>query len=199
MRPAVPASVRWPPSATWPGASVCSWHGADDGGDTACGRPRCGGTRRRGTGRGLGGRRTDRHRLRAGRRPLPPRGGGAPVRPQAAPGRCGPPRAGGRPRSGRGTGQAAGDRGAGPGRALLAGPPDPGRPSAPATTAEQVAQAFAGAGQPVVILDGGVCDGVPSTVVECRGPTSRCLREGAVAWSEILDDRPCGPTPGGGR
>jgi tRNA threonylcarbamoyl adenosine modification protein (Sua5/YciO/YrdC/YwlC family) len=71
--------------------------------------------------------------------------------------------------------------------------------SAPATTADQVAQAFAGAGQPVVILDGGVCDGVPSTVVECRGPTSRCLREGAVAWSEILDHRPCRPTPGGGR
>ncbi len=71
--------------------------------------------------------------------------------------------------------------------------------SAPATRAEQVAQAFAGAGQPVVILDGGVCDGVPSTVVECRGPTSRCLREGALPWNEILDHRPGRPAPGGGR
>ncbi len=55
----------------------------------------------------------------------------------------------------------------------------------PATTAAGVVQAFAGSGRPEVVLDGGVCDGVPSTVVECRGPASRCLREGALAWSEL--------------
>ena len=32
------------------------------------------------------------------------------------------------------------------------------------------------------VVDGGVCDGLPSTVVECRGPASRCLREGAIPW-----------------
>jgi len=57
--------------------------------------------------------------------------------------------------------------------------------AAPATTAEEVVEAFAGADQPTVVLDGGVCRGVPSTVVECRGPASRCLREGALLWTEI--------------
>ncbi len=52
----------------------------------------------------------------------------------------------------------------------------------PATSADEVAAAFAGSDQPAVVLDGGRCDGVPSTVVECRGPASRCLREGALAW-----------------
>ena len=35
--------------------------------------------------------------------------------------------------------------------------------------------------------------GSPSTVVECRGPASRCLREGALAWAD-LHGRP-GPEP----
>ena len=56
---------------------------------------------------------------------------------------------------------------------------------APATTADEVARAFAASGQPAVILDGGTCDGDPSTVVECRGPASRCLREGALPWAEL--------------
>ena len=55
----------------------------------------------------------------------------------------------------------------------------------PATTADEVVAAFAGVDQPAVVIDGGTCDGVPSTVVECRGPASRCLREGALAWSVL--------------
>jgi len=55
----------------------------------------------------------------------------------------------------------------------------------PATTAGAVAQEFTGRAQPVLVLDGGVCDGVPSTVVECRGPASKCLREGALAWADL--------------
>ena len=42
-------------------------------------------------------------------------------------------------------------------------------------------------GSPEVVLDGGRCDGVPSTVVECRGPASRCLREGALAWADLSE------------
>ena len=55
----------------------------------------------------------------------------------------------------------------------------------PATTAAEVVAAFAGADQPAMVLDGGTCAGVPSTVVECRGPATRCLREGAVAWEDL--------------
>ncbi len=39
------------------------------------------------------------------------------------------------------------------------------------------------------ILDGGTCDGTPSTVVECRGSATRCIREGAIAWEEIVEAR----------
>jgi L-threonylcarbamoyladenylate synthase len=66
----------------------------------------------------------------------------------------------------------------------------------PATTAHQVAEAFEGSGQPAVIVDGGVCDGVPSTVVECRGATTRCLRSGAVPWDDIIE-RSGGSSSGG--
>ncbi len=58
-----------------------------------------------------------------------------------------------------------------------------GRP--PATTAEAVGAAWAGADQPAVILDGGTCDGVPSSVVECSGVAMVCLREGGLPWSTI--------------
>lgn len=60
-----------------------------------------------------------------------------------------------------------------------------GRP--PASSAGQVADAFVGSEHVAVILDGGPCQGVPSTVVECRGPASRCLREGALPWSELAE------------
>jgi L-threonylcarbamoyladenylate synthase len=58
----------------------------------------------------------------------------------------------------------------------------------PATRAHQVAEIFAGEAGLAVILDGGVCEGTPSTVVECRGPALRCLREGSIAWSDLLVD-----------
>jgi L-threonylcarbamoyladenylate synthase len=68
---------------------------------------------------------------------------------------------------------------------------------APATTASGVAGTFAGRGQPAVVLDGGTCDGVPSTVVECRGPASRCLREGALAWNVLhVSPEAAGPRDG---
>jgi L-threonylcarbamoyladenylate synthase len=57
---------------------------------------------------------------------------------------------------------------------------------APATSAADVLMAFAGHEGLSVVVDGGACEGTPSTVVECRGPASRCLREGAIAWDEIL-------------
>jgi len=60
--------------------------------------------------------------------------------------------------------------------------------AAPATTPDQVAAAFAGADGLAYILDGGTCDGTPSTVVECRGPVSRCLREGAISRSLLYGD-----------
>lgn len=67
----------------------------------------------------------------------------------------------------------------------------------PATTPAEVLRVFAGSDEPAVVLDGGACDGLPSTVVECRGPASRCLREGALSWSEIHgDESVTGERPG---
>ncbi|MHB1717587.1 MAG: L-threonylcarbamoyladenylate synthase, partial [Acidimicrobiales bacterium] len=76
--------------------------------------------------------------------------------------------------------------------------------AAPITTAAGVAAAFgtpppeAGAGRsplttgddnigPGLVLDGGTCDGVPSTVVECLGPAARCLRAGAIDWASLSE------------
>jgi L-threonylcarbamoyladenylate synthase len=59
--------------------------------------------------------------------------------------------------------------------------------SRPASTASEVVAAFSGADGLAVVLDGGRCDGLPSTVVECRGPAVRCLREGAVPWDEMTE------------
>ncbi len=58
----------------------------------------------------------------------------------------------------------------------------------PATTVDEVMAAFAGAGGLAAVLDGGVCDAVPSTVVECRGSTARCLREGAIPMEVLAAD-----------
>jgi L-threonylcarbamoyladenylate synthase len=66
--------------------------------------------------------------------------------------------------------------------------------SPPATTADEVVRAFAGSDEPRLVLDGGPCDGVPSTVVECRGPASKCLREGALAWADMHGRGRTGPT-----
>jgi tRNA threonylcarbamoyl adenosine modification protein (Sua5/YciO/YrdC/YwlC family) len=53
----------------------------------------------------------------------------------------------------------------------------------PLTTAEAVAASF-GDAVPVV-LDGGTCEGSPSTVVDCTGPTLKLLREGHLPWGEL--------------
>ena len=36
-----------------------------------------------------------------------------------------------------------------------------------------------------VVLDGGACQGEPSTVVDCTGEEPKCLREGRVSWPEV--------------
>jgi len=66
----------------------------------------------------------------------------------------------------------------------------------PATTALEVLDEFGGADELALILDGGACVGVPSTVVECRGLTSECLREGAIDWKDILEQASGGSSPG---
>ena len=52
------------------------------------------------------------------------------------------------------------------------------------TTAESVAALFGD--QVAVVVDGGVCVGAPSTVVDCTGREPRLLRAGAVGWDEIV-------------
>jgi L-threonylcarbamoyladenylate synthase len=54
---------------------------------------------------------------------------------------------------------------------------------APITTAAALVEEF-GEGVAVVV-DGGLCDGEASTVVDVAGATPRCLREGALPWSDI--------------
>ena len=56
----------------------------------------------------------------------------------------------------------------------------------PATAAHEVMESFPESDGIGIVVDGGRCDGTPSTVVECRGETLRCLREGAIPWSEVL-------------
>jgi len=65
-----------------------------------------------------------------------------------------------------------------------------GRP--PCTTADEVAAAFGWPGTPAdtgaalaVVVDGGRCDGAPSTVVDCTVSPPACLREGAVRWDWV--------------
>ena len=53
----------------------------------------------------------------------------------------------------------------------------------PMTTAQELADAF-GEAVPVV-LDGGVCAGSPSTVVDCTGQELKLLREGRIPWAEL--------------
>jgi tRNA threonylcarbamoyl adenosine modification protein (Sua5/YciO/YrdC/YwlC family) len=56
-----------------------------------------------------------------------------------------------------------------------------GQPTA--TTAEEVADLFGSA--VAVVLDGGTCDGAPSTVVDCTGADPKLLREGRIPWTAI--------------
>jgi tRNA threonylcarbamoyl adenosine modification protein (Sua5/YciO/YrdC/YwlC family) len=51
-------------------------------------------------------------------------------------------------------------------------------------TAAGVAELF---GEAVaVVVDGGRCEGMPSTVVDCTGPDVVLLREGSVAWADVV-------------
>jgi L-threonylcarbamoyladenylate synthase len=58
-----------------------------------------------------------------------------------------------------------------------------GEPTPP--TAAEVAEALAGGGVSLV-LDGGVCEGEPSSVVDLTGEQPRVLREGAVSGEDLL-------------
>lgn len=51
-------------------------------------------------------------------------------------------------------------------------------------TAKEVTDTFGD--HVAVVLDGGVCDGSPATVVDSTGETPKLLREGSVSWTEIL-------------
>jgi L-threonylcarbamoyladenylate synthase len=55
----------------------------------------------------------------------------------------------------------------------------------PLTTAAAVRDAF-GAGV-ALVLDGGTCAGIASTVVDLTGDQPRCLREGGVPWRDLKD------------
>ncbi len=61
----------------------------------------------------------------------------------------------------------------------------------PATEAAAVAAAFDPSPSLALVLDGGTRHGLPSTVVECRGRSTRCLRQGALSI-----DEPAGRAPG---
>ncbi len=54
----------------------------------------------------------------------------------------------------------------------------------PATTAQALAAGLSGV---ELVLDGGVCDQTASTVVDCTGDQPRLLRDGCVAWAQILE------------
>jgi len=54
----------------------------------------------------------------------------------------------------------------------------------PLSTAGEVADAF-GEAVPVV-LDGGICTGSPSTVVDCTGQELKLLREGRIPWADLV-------------
>jgi tRNA threonylcarbamoyl adenosine modification protein (Sua5/YciO/YrdC/YwlC family) len=53
----------------------------------------------------------------------------------------------------------------------------------PITTAAAVAREFGDA--LALVVDGGVCDGIPSTVIDVTDGDLRCVREGAVPWADV--------------
>ncbi len=63
---------------------------------------------------------------------------------------------------------------------------------APCVTAAQCAGAFAPE-VVAVVVDGGRCDGLPSTVADCTVSPPRRLRAGGVEWSEVLATLTEGP------
>ena len=55
----------------------------------------------------------------------------------------------------------------------------------PLMSAEAVAEVF---GDEIpVVLDGGICEGSPSTVVDCTGQQPKLLREGRIPWPELVE------------
>jgi L-threonylcarbamoyladenylate synthase len=54
-----------------------------------------------------------------------------------------------------------------------------------ATTVDEVVASFGLGEGPALAIDGGACDGVPSTVVDCMAAPVRPLRDGAIGWGEI--------------
>jgi L-threonylcarbamoyladenylate synthase len=54
----------------------------------------------------------------------------------------------------------------------------------PATSAQEVLASFRGARELELIVDGGIRDGAPSTVVDCRGEVPIVLRQGSVRVPE---------------
>jgi len=54
----------------------------------------------------------------------------------------------------------------------------------PATSADELVRFF-GANGPAIVIDGGCCDGVPSTVADCTADPVRCVRDGGVSWADI--------------
>lgn len=51
----------------------------------------------------------------------------------------------------------------------------------------EVSQLRASFGPQLLLVDGGTCNGAPSTVIDVRGSEVRCLREGAIAFQETVD------------
>jgi L-threonylcarbamoyladenylate synthase len=51
-------------------------------------------------------------------------------------------------------------------------------------TADEVRSLFGDA--VAVVVDGGRCEGEPSTVADCTGSSLRLVREGTVPWSDVL-------------
>jgi L-threonylcarbamoyladenylate synthase len=53
----------------------------------------------------------------------------------------------------------------------------------PATAAESLSEGWPGV---ALVLDAGVCDGEPSTVVDSTGEVPKLLRAGCLEWARIL-------------
>jgi L-threonylcarbamoyladenylate synthase len=54
---------------------------------------------------------------------------------------------------------------------------------APLTTAKEVSESLGA--ELALVLDAGLCDGLPSTVVDCTGESPKVLREGRLSSAEI--------------
>lgn len=54
----------------------------------------------------------------------------------------------------------------------------------PCTSADEVVRAF-DAAEVALVLDGGRCEGEPSTVVDCTVEPPACLRQGGVPWAWV--------------